>query len=60
MSKNIVIGRTGLTIKFKGIKIGTQTACDTDMMVYSMLSQMNPDFNFYFIVYYSLNKTLRR
>ena len=49
MNKNIVIGRTGLTIKFKGIKIGTQTACDTDMMVYSMLSQMNPDFNFYFI-----------
>lgn len=49
MTKNIVIGRTGLTIKFKGIKIGTQTACDTDMMVYSMLSQMNPDFNFYFI-----------
>ena len=34
MNKNIVIGRTGLTIKFKGIKIGTQTACDTDMMVY--------------------------
>lgn len=49
MNKNIVIGRTGLTIKFKGIKIGTQTACDTDMIVYSMLSQMNPDFNFYFI-----------
>ena len=49
MNKNIVIGRTGLTIKFKGIKIGTQTACDTDMLVYSMLSQMNPDFNFYFI-----------
>ena len=49
MNKNIVIGRTGLTIKFTGIKIGTQTACDTDMMVYSMLSQMNPDFNFYFI-----------
>ena len=49
MNKNIVIGRTGLTIKFKGIKIGSQTACDTDMMVYSMLSQMNPDFNFYFI-----------
>ena len=49
MNKNIVIGRTGLTIKFKGIKIGTQTACDTDMMIYSMLSQMNPDFNFYFI-----------
>ena len=49
MNKNIVIGRTGLTIKFTGIKIGTQTACDTDMMIYSMLSQMNPDFNFYFI-----------
>lgn len=49
MAKNIVVGRTGLTIKFKGIKIGTQTACDTDMMIYSMLSQMNPDFNFYFI-----------
>lgn len=49
MTKNIVVGRTGLTIKFKGIKIGTQTACDTDMMIYSMLSQMNPDFNFYFI-----------
>ena len=49
MKKNIVIGRLGLTIKFTGIKIGTQTACDTDRMIYSTLSQMNPDFNFYFI-----------
>lgn len=49
MKKNIVIGRLGLTIKFTGIKIGTQTACDTDRMIYSLLSQMNPDFNFYFI-----------
>ena len=49
MKKNIVIGRLGLTIKFTGIKIGTQTACDTDRMIYSALSQMNPDFNFYFI-----------
>ena len=47
--KNIIIGRLGLTIKFKNIKIGTQTACDTDLMVYSMLSQMNPDYNFYFV-----------
>ena len=49
MKKNIAIGRLGLTIKFTGIKIGTQTACDTDRMIYSTLSQMNPDFNFYFI-----------
>ena len=47
--KNIIIGRLGLTVKFKNIKIGTQTACDTDLMVYSMLSQMNPDYNFYFV-----------
>ena len=56
MNKNIVIGRTGLTINFKGIKIGTQTACDTDMMVYSMISQMNPDFHFYFIGSTDLHK----
>ena len=46
---NIVIGRLGFTIKFKNIKVGTQTACDTDRMIYSVLSQMNPDDSFYFI-----------
>lgn len=56
MKKNIVIGRLGLTIKFTGIKIGTQTACDTDRMIYSTLSQMNPDFNFYFIGPSNLHK----
>lgn len=56
MKKNIVIGRLGLTIKFTGIKVGTQTACDTDRMIYSALSQMNPDFNFYFIGPNNLHK----
>ena len=56
MKKNIVIGRLGLTIKFTGIKVGTQTACDTDRMIYSTLSQMNPDFNFYFIGPNNLHK----
>lgn len=49
MKKHILIGRLGLTIKLNGIKIGTQTACDTDMMLYSTLSKANPDFEFYFI-----------
>lgn len=56
MKKNIVIGRLGLTIKFTVIKVGTQTACDTDRMIYSALSQMNPDFNFYFIGPNNLHK----
>lgn len=56
MKKNVVIGRLGLTIKFTGIKIGTQTACDTDRMVYSLLSQLNPDYNFYFIGPTNLDK----
>lgn len=56
MKKNIVIGRLGLTIKFTGIKVGTQTACDSDRMIYSALSQMNPDFNFYFIGPNNLHK----
>jgi hypothetical protein len=49
LSKNILVGRLGFTVKFTGFKIGTQTSCDTDMMVYSLLSQLNPDYNFYFI-----------
>ena len=46
---NILVGRLGFTVKFTGFKIGTQTSCDTDMMVYSLLSQLNPEYNFYFI-----------
>lgn len=49
MKKNIIIGRIGITLKFKGFQRGNQTALDTDMILYSTLSQMNPDCNFYFI-----------
>ena len=47
--KNVIIGRIGITLKFKGFQRGNQTALDTDMILYSTLSQMNPDYNFYFI-----------
>ena len=46
---NIVIGRVGTTIKFKGFKRGNKSGLDTDMILYSTMSQMNPDYNFYFI-----------
>jgi hypothetical protein len=46
---NVVIGRVGITIKFKGFKRGNKSAIDTDMILFSTLSQMNPDYNFYFI-----------
>ena len=45
--KNIVIGKLGKSVKMKNIHI--ETGGGADLVLYSSLSRMNPDFNFYFI-----------
>ena len=45
--KNIVIGKIGKSVKIKGIKI--ETGGGADLILYSVMSKMCPEYNFYFI-----------
>ena len=46
-TKNIVIGKIGKTIKVKNIHI--ETGGGPDLLLYSSMSRMCPEYNFYFI-----------
>ena len=52
--KNVVIGKIGKSIKFKGIHI--ETGGDACLILYSTLARINPEYNFYFIGPNGLNK----
>lgn len=45
--KNVVIGKIGKSIKFKGLHI--ETGGDACVILYSGLARMNPEYNFYII-----------
>lgn len=52
--KNILIGKIGKAVKFKNVRI--ETGGDTTLILYSSLSRMNPEYNFYFIGPNELNR----
>lgn len=52
--KNILIGKLGKCVKFKNIDISL--GGDSLVILYSTLSRMNPEYNFYFIGPNDLNK----
>ncbi len=45
--KNVVIGKVGKSVKIKGIKI--ETGGGADLILYSAMARMCPEYNFYFI-----------
>ena len=45
--KNILIGKIGKSVKMKNIHI--ETGGGADLVLYSTMARMNPNFHFYFI-----------
>ena len=46
-TKNIIIGKVGKTVRLKTMDISTGD--DAPMILYSTMSRMNPEYNFYFV-----------